>query len=271
MSKFEDRFQFIELFNIEGNPRFQTAICTKSGKKNMAVMEEDLFSSDDHIEDDYQMWKSCNHENILSLEEIVTDSEDRRILLFENFYGETLQYLIESKGKIDDKIVKKVFYQVVAGLSYLHRNNIAHRQLSLENIIVNSEHHVKIMGLECCISVRVKNQKFPTRNPKPDQPLPPELLTEDTYDVMAADIWYLALLVYSLASGIVLVSDITPMKIADLLPPSVNVQFRQLVTKMCDINPEKRIRAHKVLKHSWLAEFRQSKFRKLVTCLKSPR
>ena len=60
----------------------------------------------------YQMWKSCNHENILSLEEIVTDSEDRRILLFENFYGETLQYLIESKGKIDDKIVKKVFYQV---------------------------------------------------------------------------------------------------------------------------------------------------------------
>ena len=59
------------------------------------------------------MWKSCNHENILSLEEIVIDNEDRRILLFENFYGETLQYLIEStQGKIDDIIVKKIFYQV---------------------------------------------------------------------------------------------------------------------------------------------------------------
>jgi serine/threonine protein kinase len=52
--------------------------------------------------------------------------------------GELLNYVIE-RGRLDENTSNNFFKQIVKGMLYCHQNNLIHRDLKLENILlVNS-------------------------------------------------------------------------------------------------------------------------------------
>ncbi len=53
--------------------------------------------------------------------------------------GELLKY-VQKQGRLDEETCKIFLRQIVKGIMYCHENNLIHRDLKLENIVlVNSE------------------------------------------------------------------------------------------------------------------------------------
>ena len=66
--------------------------------------------------------------------------------------GELLSYLI-GKGGLSAPIVKYYAMQFIDSINYMHRQGIAHRDLKLENVLLDSNFNVKIadFGFACPI------------------------------------------------------------------------------------------------------------------------
>ena len=61
--------------------------------------------------------------------------------------GELYNYLVFNGGirKFDEPIARKVFKQLCEGLAHMHSNKIFHRDLKLENVVLDSHYNAKIM------------------------------------------------------------------------------------------------------------------------------
>lgn len=58
--------------------------------------------------------------------------------------GELFQY-IESNGPLQEKQAAKVFHQLVLAVKYCHDRNVVHRDLKLENIMLDHRENVKLI------------------------------------------------------------------------------------------------------------------------------
>jgi len=57
--------------------------------------------------------------------------------------GEAFDY-VQMAGGLEDKYVRRIFLQIIDGLSYVHRMNITHRDLKLENCFLDKDCNIKI-------------------------------------------------------------------------------------------------------------------------------
>jgi serine/threonine protein kinase len=74
----------------------------------------------------------------------------------EHFDGTLHDMLLAQSGKIiPEAILRKYVFQILEGLSYLNKEGIVHRNLHLQNILVDSE--VWMVSFEC----RVKCESDP--------------------------------------------------------------------------------------------------------------
>lgn len=66
----------------------------------------------------------------------VFESEQAVYLVFERLSGGTLLERINKTGGLSGEEVRQVMHGIAKGLNYLHRFDIAHRDLKLENILL---------------------------------------------------------------------------------------------------------------------------------------
>jgi serine/threonine protein kinase len=87
--------------------------------------------------------KHLKHENIVELYEIIQDI-DKIILIFEYVDEDLKMYIDRNKGVKDMKIVKSFIYQILKGLYHCHVNRIIHRDLKPQNLLITSDHILKL-------------------------------------------------------------------------------------------------------------------------------
>jgi serine/threonine protein kinase len=57
--------------------------------------------------------------------------------------GDLLQY-VRRRRKVQEPLAKYIFRQIICGLGYIHGLDIIHRDIKLENILIDNEGVVKI-------------------------------------------------------------------------------------------------------------------------------
>ena len=64
--------------------------------------------------------------------------------------------------KIPEKYCKRIFRSIASALKYMHRINIAHRDIKLENVILDEELNPKLIdfGFSTCIESSKKVKIF---------------------------------------------------------------------------------------------------------------
>ena len=62
-------------------------------------------------------------------------------------------------GGLEDKYARKIFLQIIDGLSYIHRMNIAHRDLKLENCFLDKDCNLKIADFGLTKAFRSQKQR----------------------------------------------------------------------------------------------------------------
>lgn len=109
-------------------------------------------------------------------------------------------YLKTKEGrKLDEDEARRVFMQIVEGTRYLHETNIAHRDLKLENILLDADQKIKVIDFGFSIGT----QKDKTLNTFCGTPsyMAPELVNKKDYHGSHVDIWALGILLYILLVG----------------------------------------------------------------------
>ena len=91
-----------------------------------------------------------HHKNILQLLEVVTSKpseknnyEQNAYLVFE-YMEHDLCSLILNNFSYDKSQIKLIIYQLLQGLQYLHKNNVLHRDIKPQNILINNKGELKI-------------------------------------------------------------------------------------------------------------------------------
>ena len=81
--------------------------------------------------------KRLEHPGIISLHDLI-DTPKQIYIVTDYIKGISLQQYSKSVPNrvIRENTARRIFKQVVEGVSYLHGNNIVHRDLKLDNILV---------------------------------------------------------------------------------------------------------------------------------------
>ena len=83
--------------------------------------------------------------NIISMKQFIS-SEHNYYYIFEYCNGGNLSeyvkdYIKENKKPINEFFIQKIIRQIVSGIESLHSKKIIHRNIKLENILLNFDYH----------------------------------------------------------------------------------------------------------------------------------
>ncbi|KAK9360366.1 kinase-like protein [Lipomyces starkeyi] len=109
-------------------------------------------------------------------------------------------------------VVRRLFAELVSAVLYLHNNNIVHRDIKLENVLLNVEQNSLLSAVESSKAVTTLTDFGLSRRIDPENPTlstrcgsedyaPPELIMGQPYDGRQTDAWALGVLLYALMEG----------------------------------------------------------------------
>ena len=176
--------------------------------------------------------------------------------------GDILNILLEN-GAFDESKSCKIFQQVLSSLEYLHKNNICHRDIKPENILIDEYGDAKLSDF----GLSKKFEKNELLNTACGSPIyaAPEMLMGKPYKGPEIDIWSLGISLFTMVCGDFpfdadeeggmksLVFKITHGNYT--IPEFVSPLCKDLIQKILEINPEKRITIEELKKHKWVNNF----------------
>ena len=87
--------------------------------------------------------KKLNHPNITKILEMFED--DKYILIImEYINGGNLFSFVKKRRKLSEKTAKFLFRQIMLGIKHIHSQKIVHRDIKLENILIDFNNNIKI-------------------------------------------------------------------------------------------------------------------------------
>jgi len=141
-----------------------------------------------------------NHDNIVKLIEAF-ETDSHVYLVMEDVSGGSLHsYLKEMINKqLEEEEARRIFKQIMIALKYCHSKCIAHRDIKLENILLDEDKNVKLIdfGFSTCIPNHKKIRMF-CGTPSY---MAPQIVSKVEYAGPPADIWATGVLLYALLNG----------------------------------------------------------------------
>ena len=152
------------------------------------------------VKREIKLMEKMRNQHIIALYEVI-DTSKYVILIMEYVGGGSLHgYLkMHSNRRLEDNEAKRVFKQVVEGIRYCHNRCITHRDIKLENLLLDENRNIKIIdfGFSTCIP-NDKRIKIFCGTPSY---MGPEIVNKTEYCGPPADIWALGVLLFTILSG----------------------------------------------------------------------
>ncbi|KAJ1304175.1 hypothetical protein OPQ81_008575 [Rhizoctonia solani] len=170
--------------------------------------------------------------------------------------GQMLDYII-SHGRLRERAARKFARQIGSALEYCHKNNVVHRDLKIENILISHTGNIKIIdfGLsnlynpEDHLATFCGSLYFAA----------PELLNAKVYTGPEVDVWSFGVVLYVLVCGKVPFDDQSmPALHAKIKrglfdsPMWLSQECKHILSRMLVTNPSARATLTEVLNHPWM-------------------
>lgn len=170
---------------------------------------------------------------------------------------ELYQYIL-NRGRLSERRAVYFTRQIVSALDYLHRNSIVHRDLKIENIMVERKGR-RIKLIDFGLSSLYSPERLMTTFCGSLYFAAPEVLRADAYRGPAVDVWSLGAVIYSMVVGETPFMDVSPyvtqerIKIADVdYPGYLSDNCRDLLRRIFVTDPKRRIILADIIRHPWL-------------------
>ncbi|PKI83239.1 hypothetical protein MVES1_003229 [Malassezia vespertilionis] len=222
------------------------------------------------VEREIHVLKELRHPNIVHLYEVIESERYIGIVLEYGAGGELFDYILAHKC-LKERDACRLFAQLISGVSYLHRKKIIHRDLKLENLLLDRNRNVIItdFGFANNFSMR-ENDHMSTSCGSPCYAAPELVVQDGMYVGAAVDVWSCGVILYAMLAGYLPFDDdpanpdgdninllykyimATPLTFPDYIGP----QPRSLLQRMLVPDPKQRATLSEVMEHPWLAPYR---------------
>ncbi|KAI0671103.1 kinase-like protein [Trametes maxima] len=211
------------------------------------------------IRREIEIQQNLRHPHVLRLYGYFHD--EKRIFLMLEFAGKGELYKQLTKyGSFSEKRSSRYIDQMADALMYLHAKHVIHRDIKPENLLLGINGELKIGDFGW--SVHAPGNRRKTLCGTLDY-LPPEMV-EGREHSEKVDYWALGVLTYEFICGAPPFEDLsgynaTYKRIArvDLkIPSKVSPEARDLITRLLQYDPEKRLPLSEVRKHPWIVKYR---------------
>jgi len=167
--------------------------------------------------------------------------------------GEMLSYILQRKG-LSEEESHKYLSEIISAIAICHQNNIIHRDIKHQNIILDSQNHIKLIdfGLSNFFEEGLFRKTF-CGTPAY---APPEILLGTEYSGPEVDIWSIGVVLYSMLTAefpFKTVTDILAGRFAD--PPHVSRECVDLLRGLLTVDRRTRVTLDNVLRHPWMNKF----------------
>ncbi len=88
--------------------------------------------------------QTLKHKHIIELKEVLDEEEFQTHFVMECARGGDLLQYVNSKGKLEEGEAREFFSQLCSAIEYTHRSGLIHRDLKLENILLDMSRSVKL-------------------------------------------------------------------------------------------------------------------------------
>ena len=153
----------------------------------------------ERIKNELKIMTKLNHPNILKAFEVFEDEVNYYLVMERPIIGDLFNYIC-SKGRLSIEEASFIFYQIVNGVQYLHKNKIAHRDMKPENILLTKDLIVKIGDFGLSKYFKSNDVKFITNCGSPCYSAP-EVLRGNKYKPQPIDIWGIGIILYCMICG----------------------------------------------------------------------
>ncbi|CAF2152813.1 hypothetical protein BRARA_A02503 [Brassica rapa] len=207
--------------------------------------------------------RSLRHPNIIRFKEVVLTPTHIAIVMEYAAGGELFERIC-SAGRFSEDEARYFFQQLISGVSYCHAMQICHRDLKLENTLLDGSPAPR---LKICDFGYSKSSLLHSR-PKSTVGTPayiaPEVLSRREYDGKMADVWSCGVTLYVMLVGAYPFEDPEdPKNFRKTMQRILAVQYKipdyvhisqdckHILSRIFVANPLKRITIAEIKKHPW--------------------
>ncbi|CAL5199074.1 unnamed protein product [Lathyrus oleraceus] len=205
--------------------------------------------------------KLLRHPNVVKLYEVLA-SKTKICMVLEYVTGQELFHKIASKGKLNETEGRKLFQQLIDGVSYCHSRGVFHRDIKLENVLVDAKGNLKItdFGLSALPQQFREDGLLHTTCGSPNY-VAPEILANRGYNGASSDVWSCGVILYVLLTGYLPFDDrnlaVLYQKVSKgdcQMPKWLSYGARNIIKRILDPNPETRITMAGIREDLWFKE-----------------
>lgn len=211
-----------------------------------------------NITREIKILKKLNHPQIVKFQEEIMGNKNLYIVM-EYIKGITLNNHVTAKAmkRLEEFEAFQIFSQVVDAVEYCHKKNVVHRDIKLENVIIDLNFQAKLIdfGFATCFSNNKKALVFcgsPTY-------MAPEIIDKQEFFGPPVDVWALGIMLYVMVTGKFPFNSKTEKRVFDKvkkghfeIPSYISSSCQDLIIKLLQPLPEERLTAIQILNHSWI-------------------
>lgn len=209
------------------------------------------------------------HPNIVRLYDVIETDKYIGIILDYASGGELFDHILAHRY-LKEKDACRLFAQLISGVWYIHERKIVHRDLKLENLLLDRNRNVIITDFGFANRFEHRSDDLmQTSCGSPCYAAPELVISEGAYVGSAVDIWSCGVILYAMLAGYLPFDDDpanpdgdninllyryivnTPLSFPDYISP----EARDLLSIMLQPDPQRRADLSLVMKHPWLAPY----------------
>ncbi|XP_066503967.1 serine/threonine-protein kinase 33 isoform X2 [Hoplias malabaricus] len=222
------------------------------------------------LEREVSILKRVNHAHIIHLEEVF-ETPKKMYLVTELCEGGELKRLLQKKKHLSEEETRHIISSLAEATVYLHKKDIVHRDLKLENILVKSYHHgddngtVNIKVTDFGLSVQkggVGSENMLQATCGTPIYMAPEVINGHAYS-QQCDVWSIGVIMYLLLCGEPPFMSGTEERLFELIKKgelsfsgpvwdTISDAAKKVLRCLLKVDPAHRITASELLDNPWI-------------------
>jgi serine/threonine-protein kinase SRK2 len=258
-----DRYDFVRDIG-SGNFGIARLMRDKISKELVAVKYIERGDKiDENVQREIINHRSLRHPNIVRFKEVILTPTHLAIVMEYASGGELFERICNA-GRFSEDEARFFFQQLISGVSYCHAMQVCHRDLKLENTLLDGSPAPRLKICDFGYSKSSVLHSQPTSTVGTPAYIAPEVLMKKEYDGKIADVWSCAVTLYVMLVGAYPFEDPDePKDFRKTIQRILGVQYsipdnivispecRHLISRIFVADPTARITIPEIKNHPW--------------------